>query len=171
MERLINWSDLTDAERGAAKTAAGRSIALLESIDRSDIDMMALLVDDDHPNYSMSIVYNSRAVVESVMGGKGVPKLEARWLYEHWTGLAQHTVLPAEANPTKDLATYFSIGVEAVRIVRGQMPDMAQILFVVDDNHEYDGLVMDAVAAANPDGQAKVWLKNPPPDCFPQTLE
>lgn len=166
-DELIDDKDFGDAEKHAIGVMLRASADLLSDVHLDEVDSVALIINDhESPDeFSTELWVNDSDVVDQAVKS-GVRLSEARWLYEHWLPeAAKGEVLSSEANPTTDRTRYYSLVVETVNQIRTRFSDLKGTLFLVDNNHDYDSLVVASVAAANPDGQASEWLKSPPPDC------
>ena len=167
-EGIVDLDELTKEDRLAVGLVVARAVDAVRAIgELGAIDVIALIVDDHSGDcaYGVEIWINETTVVEKAVGN-GVPRQQARWLYEHWLPEAVKGVLlrPAEC-PTSDRAVLYSIVVFAAKRLREVVQELREVLIVVDNNHDYDGLVISAVRMANPDAQAADWLAHPPPDC------
>jgi hypothetical protein len=164
---LTGFSDFLDAEKEAVARMAKAAMEALRDVNSKEVDTIALIINDHEGSdeFTTEIWVNNVAVVNGAVKA-GVRQCEARWLYEHWSpAAAKGVILPAGEGPARDRGRYYSLAVETIHEIRRQVPEMEETVFLVDNNHDYDSLVVDAIAAANPKGQAAEWLANPPPDC------
>lgn len=164
---LTNVSSFTEAEREVVHRVSETSVEVLNSLNFEMIDAIALIINDHEgiDQYATEIWVNETGVVRDAVE-RGVRRSEARWLYEHWRpDSAKGEVLTAGESPTQDRGRYYSLVVAVSREIRQSIYELEQTVILIDNNHDYDPLVMAATAAANPDGQASEWLANPPPDC------
>jgi alpha-ketoglutarate-dependent taurine dioxygenase len=167
-ENILELGELTQEGRLAVKLATARAVeAVRESGEPSKIDAIALIINDHEGAgaYGAEIWINETTVVERAVQN-GVPRRHARWLYENWLPeAAKGVVLQSAECPTFDRTVFYSIMVCAASRLREVVQELTDVLIVVDNNHDYDGLVISAVRMANPGGQAAEWLAHPPPDC------
>ena len=165
----------SNSERYLVGEGSRFAVQLISEGSAEDIDCLAFIVNDlEGPSqYSIELWANPCSVVESIVTD-GTPRFEARWLYENWNEDAVLGEIVGDSKPTEHLQLWrsdanrmsiFNLGVAIAREVREAVPNLSGIPFIVDNNHEYDSLVFDAVKAANPNGQAGEWLSHPPPDC------
>jgi hypothetical protein len=166
-DELISFSDFQPEETEAAVRMVRASVEALRSVKLEEVDVIALIINDHEgwEEFATEIWINLVSVVNDAVKA-GVRRLEARWLYEHWRPeSAKGVILPAGESPTQDRGRYYSLAVESAHELRRQIPELGEKVILVDNNHDYDALVVAAVAAANPKGQAAEWLAHPPPDC------
>ncbi|QIF05167.1 hypothetical protein [Roseimicrobium sp. ORNL1] len=166
-DELVDAANFTNAEKEAVLRMVGGAVAALQEMLLGGVDSIALIINDHEGSeqFTTEIWINEVDVVNEVVG-TGVRLAQARWLYQHWRPEAvQGEVLSAGESPTHDRGRYYSMAVEAARQIRKRVPEIEGAVILVDNNHDYDALVVDAITAANPDGQAAEWLAHPPPDC------
>jgi hypothetical protein len=140
--------------------------ALLET-DLNQVDSIALIINDHEGSdlFTTEIWINEVRVVNEAVES-GARPAQARFLYQYWRpDAAKGEVLSRRDSPTDDRGRYYSLAIETAHRIRRQVPEMSATIILVDNNHDYDTLVMNAVSAANPDNQAAKWLESPPPDC------
>ena len=172
MSPLRDWSDLPLSTKAATKKATAAAVEVLKDLSSDDISLVSIIVNhfEAPRSISMELWVSLRSTVEKAIA-LGVSEKEARWLYEHWSSEdPAREIFADDYCPETGIEGYFSAGCEIARGIRQAMPEFQGQAIIVDDNHEYDGLVMKAVAKANPDGQAHDWLIAPPPDCVPSNL-
>ena len=166
-DELIDFDAFNDIEREAVDHMVKVSVDVLRDIPIESIDSIALIINDHEGNsyFTTEIWINSTNVVSDAVS-VGIRRSEARWLYEHWRPeAAKGEILTVRESPTQDRGRYYSLAIETIHEIRKRVPEVEATVFLIDNNHDYDSLVVDAITAANPNGQAVEWLANPPPDC------
>jgi hypothetical protein len=170
----ISDIQLSEDENSIADNATATAVHLLQKTRPDDADCLALIINDHEgaENYSVELWLNQRSVVEQKIE-EGMPREKVRWLYEHWSPDAVLGEVIGESCASPSL-THWKIAANRVRLygiavavanrIRQQIPGLGRTPILVDNNHEYDELVFEAVEKANPDGQAEDWLAKPPPE-------
>lgn len=175
---MSEFEQTSSLENKIVDFAVSRAADFISCNLKPTVDSVALIIDDydDVESFTLQVwlnsVDNTKAKIE-----EGVPKQKARWLYEFWDPEApdREIIGPKNSSTERELfldwaksgdrSGFYGIAVAIANRLRELVDSISQTPILVDNNHEYDQLVYSAIEAANPDQQAKDWLRFPPPDC------